>query len=84
MPTKKKRTKETFRVSGQDLVDKVKQLLHEGNIRKITILDKNGREIVKFPLTFGVVGVAAAPVVAAVGAIAALITECTIAVEREE
>lgn len=84
MPKKKKKTEETFRVSGQDLVDKVKQLLHEGNIRKITIIDKNGREIVKFPLTFGVVGVAAAPVVAAVGAIAALITECTIAVEREE
>jgi hypothetical protein len=80
----KKKTNETFKVNGSELVEKVKQLLHEGNVRKITIIDKNGKELVKFPLTFGVVGVAAAPVVAAVAAIAALITECTIAVEREE
>jgi hypothetical protein len=84
MPTKKKTTQESFRVSGSELLDKVKQLLHEGNIRKITILDKNGKEMVKFPLTFGVVGVAAAPVLAAIAAMAALITECTISVEREE
>lgn len=80
----RKRKKETFKVSGSELVERVKQLLHEGNVRKITIIDKNGKELVKFPLTFGVVGVAAAPVVAAVAAMAALITECTIAVEREE
>jgi hypothetical protein len=78
-----KTKKESFKVNGSELLEKVKQLLHEGNIRKITILDKDGKEMIKFPLTFGVVGVALAPVLAAVAAMAALITECTITVERE-
>lgn len=78
-----KSTQETFRVSGQELMSKVKELIKEGNVRRITIIDKNGKEILSFPLTFGVVGVVIAPVLAAVGAIAALITECSISVERE-
>lgn len=78
-----KSTQETFRVSGQELMSKVKELIKEGNVRRITIIDKNGKEILSFPLTFGVVGVVISPALAAVGAIAALIGECSISVERE-
>jgi hypothetical protein len=80
MPT----TKESFNINGEELLNKVKQLLHEGNIRKITISDKSGKEFMSIPLTVGVVGTVFLPVLAAVGAMAALITECTISVEREE
>ncbi len=80
----KKTTEQTFKVSGEELLSKVKELLHEGNVRKITIIDKNGKELMRFPLTFGVLGTALAPVLAAVGAMAALITECTISVEKED
>ena len=83
MPTKAKKT-ESFRVSGEDLLKKVKELIHQGNIRKITIEDKTGKAILIFPLTIGVVGAVLAPPLAAIGAIAALLTECTIRVEREE
>lgn len=79
-----KTKKETFHVNGETLLKKVKELIKEGNVRKITIKDKKGKEIVTFPLTIGVVGAVIAPVLAAVGAIAALIGECTISVEREE
>lgn len=81
MPVKKK--KESFRVSGDELLKKIRELINEGNIRKITITDKNGKTLVVFPLTIGVVGAMLAPVLAAVGAIAALVTECTISVEKE-
>lgn len=74
---------EEFKVSGDGLLAKVKQLINEGNIRKITIKDKNGKEFISFPLTIGVVGAVLAPILAAVGAIAALVSECTISVERE-
>lgn len=76
--------KESFKISGENLLKKVKELIEEGNIRKITIQDKNGKELMSFPLTVGVVGALVAPVLAAVGAIAALVGECTIMVEREE
>ena len=66
------------------LLEKVKELIHEGNIRRITITDRSGKELMTFPLTFGVVGVLIAPVLAAIGALAALIGECTLTVEREE
>ena len=79
----KTKTKQTFKVDGENLVRKFKELVKEGNVRKITISDKNGKDIVTFPLTIGVVGTLIAPVLAAVGAIAALIGECTISVERE-
>lgn len=79
----KKRTEE-FKVNGEELLKKVKELIAEGNIRKITIRNKDGKNIVELPLTVGVVGAVLAPPLAAVGAIAALVTECTIVVERED
>jgi hypothetical protein len=77
-------TKESFSLHGEALLKKVKELIAEGNVRKITITDKSGKEIMSFPLTIGVVGALLLPVLAAVGALAALIGECTITVEREE
>jgi len=76
--------KETFSINGEQLLKKVKELIAEGNVRKITITDKSGKELMSFPLTVGVVGALFAPVLAAVGALAALVGECTITVEREE
>ena len=76
--------KEKFTVKGEQLLKKIKELIAEGNVRKITIHDKADKEIMSFPLTIGVVGAVLAPVLAAVGALAALIGECTISVEREE
>ncbi len=86
MPAKKKATTkktESFKVNGEELLKKVKELIREGNVRKITIVDKHGNTLVSLPLTIGVVGAVLAPVLAAVGAIAALVTECTIKVERK-
>lgn len=77
-------TKESFHINGEQLLKKVKELINEGNVRKITITDKHGKELMSFPLTIGVVGAVIAPVLAAVGALAALIGECTITVEKEE
>ncbi len=80
-------TKEKFTVSGSQLVDKVKQLIHEGNIRKVRLLHE-GRTVFEIPLTIGAPATAivilAAPVLAALGAFAALVTECTIEVEKVE
>ena len=73
--------KETFKVAADQLVDAVKRLVHEGNVRRV-IIKQEGRTVVEFPLTVGVVGTVLAPVLAAVGAIAAYMTECTIEVER--
>ena len=78
-----KRTEE-FKVNGEDLLKKVKEIIAEGNVRKITVKNKEGKTIVELPLTIGVVGAALAPLLAAVGAIAALVTECTILIERED
>ena len=75
-------TKESFHINGENLLKKVKELIAEGNVTKIIIADKAGREIAHFPLTIGVVGALFMPMFAAVGAIAALIGECTITVER--
>jgi hypothetical protein len=75
---------EEFKVKGEDLVAKVKDLINEGNIRSITIRNKQGKNIVVIPLTVGVVGAVLAPMIAAVGAIAALVTECAIIVERND
>lgn len=75
---------EEFKVNGEDLLKKVKNLIAEGNIRRITIRNKEGKDLVVLPLTVGIVGAVLAPPLAAVGAIAALVTECTIIVEREE
>jgi len=76
--------KEWFTLNGENLVKKIKELINEGNVRKVTIHDKDGKELMSFPLTIGVVGTLLAPVLAAVGAVAALISECKISVEREE
>lgn len=78
-----KTTQEEFKVSGEELLAKVKQLINEGNVRRIIIKNKEGKSLVEFPLMIGLVGTVLAPVLAAVGAIAALVTECTIVVERE-
>lgn len=75
--------KEEFRVNGEQLLASVKKLIAEGNVRRITIKNKEGKSLVELPLTLGVVGAVLAPPLAAVGAIAALVTECTIVVERE-
>ena len=78
------RPKEFFTINGEHLLQKIKELVEEGNVRRITITDKSGKEIMSFPLTIGVVGAVLAPLFAAIGALAALVGECTIAVEREE
>lgn len=77
-------TKEFFTLNGENLLKKIKELIAEGNVRKITISDKSGKELMSFPLTIGVVGAVLAPVLAAIGALAALIGECSITVERED
>lgn len=78
---------EKFTVSGSQLLEKVKQLIHEGNIRKVRLLHE-GRTLIEIPLTIGApaaaVGIIVAPVLAAIGAFAALVTECTIEVEKVE
>lgn len=78
-----KTTQEEFKVNGEDLLRKVKELINEGNVRRIIIKSKEGKSLAEFPLTIGIVGAVLAPILAAVGAIAALVTECTIVVERE-
>ncbi|MBK8419859.1 DUF4342 domain-containing protein [Candidatus Villigracilis saccharophilus] len=75
---------EEFRISGEELIAKIKQLFHEGNIRRIIIKDKDGKTVMEIPLSIGVVGVLLAPTLAAVGAIAALLTEATVVVEKTE
>jgi hypothetical protein len=75
---------EEFKVSGEDLLKKVKAIIKEGNVRRITVRNKDGKNLVELPLTVGVVGAVLAPMLAAVGAVAALVTECTLVVEREE
>ena len=75
---------EEFRINGEELIAKIKQLIHESNIRRITIKDKDGKTVMEIPLTIGVVGVLLAPTLAAVGAIAALLTEATVVVEKAE
>ncbi len=76
--------REEFKVNGEALVDKIKELVHEGNIRRIIIKDKDDRILVDIPLTFGVLGALVAPQLAAVGAIAALVSNATIVVEIAE
>ena len=79
----KTRTEE-FHVNGEELLGKIKNLIKEGNIRKIIIKDKEGKTIFEIPLTFGVVGALIVPQLAAIGAIAALLAEATVVVEKAE
>ena len=76
--------KEEFKVSGEEVVKKIKELIKEGNIRRIIIKNEEGKTLVEFPLTVGVVGAALLPMWAALGAIAALVTNCTIVVEKRD
>ena len=75
---------EEIRITGDELLAKVKELVHEGNIRRLIIRNESGTTLVEIPLTVGLVGVALLPVWAAIGAIAALATDCTIVVERQD
>ena len=75
---------EDFHVNGEELLAKIKELIHEGNIRRIIIKDRDGKTMIEFPLTFGVVGAVLAPTLAAIGAVAALIGEATIVVEKAD
>ena len=76
--------REEYSVCGEDLLSRVKELVREGNIRRITIRSEEGNTLIEIPLAIGVVGAMLLPVWAAIGAIAALVTNCTIAVERRE
>lgn len=82
--TDSKSTKEEFKVSGEELLGKVKEIIREGNARRLIIKDKDGKTMIEIPLTAGVIGIVLAPVLAAVGALAALVTECTILVEKRQ
>lgn len=77
------RTTQEFTLSGDEVVHKVKELLHEGNIRRIIIKNEEGRTMLEVPLTIGVIGAALLPVLAAIGALAAIATRCTLVVERD-
>ncbi len=81
--TKPPRTEE-FTISGDELLARVRELVREGNVRRISIKNEEGRVLAEFPLTIGVIGAALLPIWAAIGAIAALATHCTIVVERVE
>jgi hypothetical protein len=82
-PVEQKSQFETFKAQGGQIVDKVKELIHEGNVRRI-VIKQDEHIVVEFPLTVGVIGAVLAPTLAAIGAAAALITSCTIVVERTE
>ena len=75
--------KEEFKVSGEDIIEKIKEVIKEGNARRIIIKNEDGESVAEFPLTIGAVGALVAPILAAVGAIAALLTKCTIVVEKK-
>ena len=76
--------REEFKVKGESLVEKVKELVHEGNIRRILIMDNTGKTLLDIPLTLGVIGALVAPQLAALGALAALVSDATIVVEIVE
>jgi len=75
---------EEFKIKGQDLVDKVKSILHEGNVRRIILKDEKGHTFLEIPLSIAALGVVAAPLLAGLGAIAALVSNFTLVVERSE
>ena len=83
MSEEKVRTEE-IQTTGEELIAKVKELVREGNIRRIIIKNEEGKTLIEIPLTLGVVGAVLLPVLAAVGAVAALVADCTIVVEKVE
>lgn len=76
--------KEEFKVSGSQIINKIKELIAAGNARRIIIKSESGGTILEFPVTVGAVGALLAPTLAAVGAIAALVTKCTIVIEKRQ
>jgi len=75
---------ETYEVEGDNLLAKVKEIVHEGNVRRIIIKNEEGKQLIEIPLTVGVVGIVLLPVWAAIGVIAAIVTNASIEVERIE
>ncbi len=75
---------EEFQLTGERVIAKVKEVVHEGNVRRIIVKNDDGHVLAEFPLALGVVGILLAPAWAALGAIAALATNCTVVVERRE
>ena len=84
MPTDTQPRVETFRINGDELLAKVRELVHEGNVRRIIIRNDKGNTLIEFPMTIGVIGAVLLPVLAAVGAIAAIVTDCELVVERRD
>ena len=84
MASNEKSNQESFKVSGDELMSKIKEIIKEGNARRVIIKNEKEETIIEFPLTIGAIGVVLAPVFAAVGAIAALVTDCTIVVEKKD
>jgi hypothetical protein len=84
MKTSHNSNQESFKVTADELLSKVKEIIKEGNARKVIIKNEKEEPIMEFPLTIGAIGAVLAPVFAAVGAIAALATDCTIVVEKKE
>jgi hypothetical protein len=76
--------KESFHINGEDILNKIKELIAEGNVRRITITNKHGKELASFSLTVGVAGAILVPPLAVVAAVAAIVGECTITVEKQE
>lgn len=74
---------EEFKIDGKELLQKVKELIHEGNVRRIIIKNEQGDTVLEIPLTLGAIGLVVAPALAAVGAVAALLTKCTLIVEKK-
>lgn len=84
-PTGEEKTsREEFKVKGDEVLKKIKELVHQGNIRRIVLKNEQGKVLVEFPLTVGVIGAALLPVWAAIGAIAALVADLTIVVEKRQ
>lgn len=79
-----KTTTEQYRFTGEDAIAKIKRLVHEGNVRRVSVKNAEGHTIIEFPLTVGVVGAALVPIWAALGAAVALVADCSIEVEKQE
>ena len=75
---------EEFKLKGDEMVAKIKEIIHQGNVRRIVIQNDEGKSLIEIPLTIGVIGALLLPVWAAIGAVAALVADCTILVERTE
>ena len=82
MTQKEKSNHESFKVSGDEILTKIKEIIKEGNARRIIIKNDKDETIMEFPLTIGAIGVVLAPIFAAVGTLTALATDCTIVVEK--